>query len=383
MRRLIAAATFSALVASVAVRTAPAQAGPCGPLLTHPPLFQQVIPVASSVSCGAQAWPYGAKYSPNGDRLYVALFGGLVGNGGCRVQRLDPQTFAVLAEIPTGESPQDIALATFPNGAVRLGFVTNSSGSSVTVFNAQDAVVATLPISVLPGAFYPTAFPSSLAVSPNQRHVYVSTGDGSGRVLAIDTLTLAFDPTRAIHLGAGHSATRMVFAGETLIICGALGTPNFTGSTAKVFAVDPVAPANVRELVLGSANNGFQFPSVQDCAVACDGLVWVAGFDLGPQVFAIDPRTLTVRHIVPTLTAQPDGKFNALGLSREGWLVVGDLYTHEISVIHTRRRRVRGVIDAFQLPATLASVQELEFSPQGDKLIATWAGTNNLAVFDL
>jgi DNA-binding beta-propeller fold protein YncE len=383
MRRLIAAASLAALVASVAVRPAPAQAGPCGAPLSLPPLFQQVVPVASSVSCGAQAWPYGAKYSPNGDRLYVALFGGLVGNGGCRVQRLDPQSFAVLAEIPTGESPQDIALTSFPSGAVRLGFVTNSSASSVTVFNAQDVVVATLPISVLPGAFYPTAFPTSLAVSPNQRHVYVSTSDGSGRVLAIDTVTLTFDPTRAIQLGANHTATRMVFARETLIICGAQGTPTFTGSTAKVFAVDPLAPANVRELVLGSANNGFQFPSVQDCAVACDGTLWVAGFDLGPNVFAIDPRTLTVRHVVPTLTSHPDGKFNALGLSPQGWLVVGDLYTHEISVIFTRRRQVGRVIDAFQLPATLASVQELEFSPQGDKLIATWAGTNNLAVFDL
>jgi hypothetical protein len=359
------------------------QVRPCAPRYSPTPQWRTAVSMSSPASCGSSPWPYGARYSPGGERLYVTLFGGLIGNGGCRVLRLDPLSFATLAEVPTGESPQDIAFVTHANGDVRLGFVANSSDSSVTVFDAQDAVVATIPIPYSAGAFFPTAFPASFAVSPSQRHVYVSTQDGTGRVLAIDTATLQLDLAREIQLGADHTATRMVFAGNKLVIGAAEALPNWVGSTAKVMAVDLAQPQLVQELALATASDGFHFPAVQDCAVDCDGTVWVAGYDMGARVFGIDPLSLTLRYVVPTHTSQADGKFQALGLSRDGLLCVADMWTHEISVLDIRLRRWRATLDTAQLPSVQQGAQELEFSPDGRTLLATWAATDNLGVFDL
>lgn len=359
------------------------QVRPCAPRSTPLPQWRTALSMPTAAGCGASPWPYGARYAPDGSCLYVSLFGGFIGNGGCRVLRLDPVTFATLASIPTGESPQDIALITHPNGAVKQGFVANSSGSSVTVFDPLDNVVATIPIPFAPGSFYPTAFPTSLAVSANQRHVYVSTLDGTGRVLAIDTVTLQLDPTRTIQLGPDHSASRMVFAGSRLVIAAAESLPNWVGSTAKVMVVDPTQPQLVHQLPLATASSGNLYPSVQDLAVDCDGTVWAAGFDMGAQVFGIDPLTLTVRFVVPTHTSQPDGKFQSLGLSRDGVLCVADMWTHEISVLDARRRMWRTTIDTTLLGSVQQGAQELEFAPDGRTLLCTWAATDNVGVFDL
>ncbi|MCA9002538.1 MAG: hypothetical protein KDB61_11480, partial [Planctomycetes bacterium] len=40
-------------------------------------------------SCNAvQAWPWAAEYSPDGNHLYVSLFGGYTGSGGCTMLKL-------------------------------------------------------------------------------------------------------------------------------------------------------------------------------------------------------------------------------------------------------------------------------------------------------
>lgn len=356
---------------------------PCAPTFKPLPQWRATHSMSSSAGCGASAWPYDVQYSPDGARLYVSLFGGLVGSGGCRVLRLDPTSFATLAEIPTGESPQDLAFTVDANGAVVRGFVANSSGSSVTIFSAQDAVLATVAIPFAPGSFFPTAFPASLAVAPSQSHVYVSTQDGSGRVLALDANTLALDPARAIQLGPEHSSMRMVFAGQRLVICASQALPNWVGSTAKVMVVDPAQPQLVRGLALATANNGFAFPSVQDCAVDCDGLVWVCGYDMGARVFAIDPRGPTLVRVVDTHTSQPDGKFQSLALSRDGVLCVADMWTNELAVLDTRLRRWRATLDLTSLPSVQQAAQELEFTPDGRVLLTTFAATDNLSVFDL
>ncbi len=356
---------------------------PCAPQFTPLPQWRAAHSMSSSASCGASAWPYDVQYSPDGSRLYVSLFGGFIGAGGCRVLRLDPTSLATLAEIPTAESPQDITFTVDANGAVARGFVANSSGSSVTVFDAQDAVLADIAIPFAPGSFFPTAFPTSVVVSPSQSHVYVSTMDGSGRVFAIDANTLALDPTREIQLGLDHSSIRMVFAGPRLVICASQALPNWVGSTAKVMVVDPAQPQHVRELALATSSNGLLFPSVQDCAVDCDGLVWVCGYDMGARVFAVEPRGLTLARVIDTHTSQPDGKFQSLALSREGVLCVADVWTNELAVLDTRLRRWRATLDLTTLPSAIQGAQELEFAPDGRVLLSTWGGTDNLGVFDL
>lgn len=356
---------------------------PCAPQFFATPQWRDATPMSTATSCGASAWPWSARYSPLGDRLYVTSFGGFIGVGGCRVLRLDPATMQTLASIPTGESPQDIELVTHANGSIRYGFVNCSSASVVTVFDGADAVVATIPIPFTPGGLFPTAFPTSLTKSPDQSVVYVSTSNGEGWIHAIDVHTLQLDPARAVFLGAQHSASRMAFAGSLLVIPASEALPNWVGSTAKVFVVDPAQPGALQQLALATASTGSLFPSPQDCAVDCDGTVWVAGFDMGARVFGVDPRTATLRYIVPTHTSQPEGKFQALGLSKDGVLVVGDFWTHELSVINARARRWRATIDTASLPQVQRGPQDIEFEPSGRSFVAPWAATDNVGRFDL
>ncbi len=157
---------------------------PCGPAILSSPSLQLEVLAGPWQVCATPAWPFSAAYSPSGSDLYVPLFGGFLGGGGCTLARVDPVTFQLLATLPTGESPQEVAFVTWPNGSLRLGFVSCSSSSTVTVFDAANQVIATIPIPVDPSGPFATAFPFGLAVSPNGTHVHVGTGDGQGRVTA-------------------------------------------------------------------------------------------------------------------------------------------------------------------------------------------------------
>lgn len=358
----------------------PQPAPPCRPATVVPPQWHHAVAQSPS-ACGGSVWPFSARFTPRGDRLYVPIFGGLIGNGGCAVRRLHPVSLATLAEIPTGESPQEVAFTTFPDGSLKRGFVTNSSASSVTVFDANDAVVATIPIPFASGGSFATAFPFGLAVSPDQTTVYVGTQDGAGWVHAIDTATMTLAPQRAIYLGADHGVGRCAFAGATLVLTVTRYLPGFVGAEAKLVCVDPAQPQVLNELVLASSSSGLLFPSLQDCAVDCDGTVWTAGLDLGPWVFGIDPTTLTLKHVLPTNTSQPDGKFQALGLSAQGLLVVADFWTDELASFDARRRVWLSVTSMSGLPTFQGAAQELEFAPNRDVLVVPWAASDNLGVF--
>lgn len=339
---------------------------------------------AGCASFGAQ--PFGLAYTPGGERLYAALFGGLIGSGGCTLARIDPQTFQVLTTVATGESPEEIAFVTHPDGSFRYGFVTNGSASSVTVFDAADQLVASVPIPFDAQATYPTAFPFGLAVHPDQSCVYVGTQDGQGFVHALDVDSLSLDPSRRIELGAGHGAARLCFAEGRLVIPAAEYLPAWAGAIAKLFVVDPSAPAQLDEVVLASHSAGLYFPSPQDVAIDCDGRAWVAGFDMGARVFAVDleaaggPRV--VRRI-QTHSSHPAGKFQGLGLSLDGLLCVADVWTNELCWIDVRRGIWLQTTSADDFPAYFRAPQDVLFSPDGTHLLLSWAASDNLCVLQL
>lgn len=355
----------------------------CAPEPLAVPAYDGEFDLAPWQGCGSEAWPFAQAYSPAGDRLYVTLFGGTIGNGGCTVARLDPDTRQVVATITTGESPEELAFVTWPDGSLRYGFVSDSSSSTVTVFDASDAVVATVSIPFDPSGPYPTAFPTGLAVAPDQQRVHVATGNGEGWVHAIDVASLSLDPAYAVDMGRDHSAWRIAFAGERLVIPAGRLHPNFTGSTAKVLVHEPGQPGPPDELVLASADDGMHFPSPSDLAVDCAGRVWVAGFDLGARVLAVDPAGPTLLGTIPTFTSNPDGKFQALGLSADGLLVAGDLWTDELSVIDVRSGTWLATVDGGQLPAVHRGPQEVVFDERRGEMVVSWAGTDDLSWFDL
>jgi len=376
------AQTVRARRVPLAARTgAPAPHAGCAPLPLTLPVWSGVAQLGGLQTCSTNPWPFTARHTPDGTRLYVPLFGGLIGSGGCAVARLDPVTLQPLATIPTGEGPQDVAFVTDTHGALRLGFVANSAASTVTVFNANDQVVATVVIPPLPGGPWPTAFPSGLVASPDGRYVYVGTSDGQGRVHALNTATLALDPTRAVQLGASHTTARLAMVGELLVIPATELLAGFTGATAKLCTAQPGVPGSLRQLVLASDSSGFLFPSPMDVAVDCDGTAWVAGFDMGPRVFAVDPATMTLRASVPSATSNPDGKFQALGLAPDGLLVVADYYTDELALIDARRRTWLTTLDPQAHPIRPRFVQDIEFSPRWPGFLLPCALGGELARF--
>jgi len=338
------------------------------------------VELASFTSCaGGSAWPWVARAAPGGPFLYVSLFGGIIGSSGCEVLKLDARTHAVVRRIPTGLGPQEIVFLEDGDGRTRYWLVANSTASSVSVFDSRDELVTEIALPFDAGAAWPTAFPSGLAVAPDQSRVFVGTLDDSGRVFAIDTASFTLAPAETLTLGADHTLGRMLFAGGRLVVPATLHTPDFSASTAKLVFVDPRDPSTAAELVLASASDGIHFPSVQDLELACDGRLFAAGFDMGPQVFVVDPAAAVLLGTIPTGTPGP-GKFQALALSERGLLVVADLWYDEVAFLDAWRESWIETLDLRTLPLAHDQVNELVFERSG-RLVAVCQASDNLAVF--
>ncbi len=324
----------------------------------------------------SQAWPWTAAFSPGGAHLYVPLFGGYAGQGGCTLLKLDAVTLQHQSTIQVQESPEEVVFTTDVNGQMALGFVTNSSASSVTVFDASDFILAHLPIPVRPGSSFGTAFPFGMAVSPDQSTVWVGTSEG--RIFALDVASGTLDLSRTIDLGSNVGFTRFGFHGNQLVLPATSYHQNYQGSTAKLILLDPAQPATLQEVILGTSPTASAFPSPQDFAIR-NGKIYVAGFDMGPQVLVVDAQTLALDAPIPTGTGHPGGKFQALTISASGLLLVADYTTAEIARIDTNTARLLGVV-----PASTYGYgpQELTISPDGHTLLVPTAA-DNLVRFDL
>jgi len=298
------------------------------------------------------------------------------------IARLDAATHEVLATLAVDLGPQELAFTRLPSGRMDLGFVTCSSASTVTVFDPDDSVVASIPVPFDPDGPFQTAFPSALPLSPDGSRLYVGTLDGSGDVHVIDTRTLARLPAETLHWGAEHGIGRLAFHGGTLVVPLTEYLPGFVGSTAKVGFVDPSRPRGASALTLVSATDGASFPAPQDVAFGCGGKAYVAGFDMGPRVWVVDVASRSLLGTVPTFTSQAAGKFQGLAADGRGMLVVADFFTDEIAVIDTRTDAWVRTSDVATL-GPHGQVTELVFAPGRGELVAPCLTSENLAVFAL
>ncbi len=346
---------------------------PQGPRL----VYRDTTQLSAFASCTAnQAWPWTAQYGPSGSHLYVPLFGGFTGQGGCTLLKLDAQTMQHLGTIQLQESPEEVVFATGPGGVLHRGFATNSSASSVTIFDGSDQVLGHVPIPVRPGNTFGSAFPYGMAVSPDQGTVWVGTSEG--RIFAIDVSTGTLDPLRTIDLGAGIGFARFTFMGSLLVLTVTEYHQNYQGSTAKLMVLDPAFPAGAQSIVLGTSPTSAAFPSPQDLAIQ-NGKIFVAGFDMGPQVFVIDAQSVTLDRTLNTGTNHPQGKFQALGLTPGGMLLVADFTTSEIARIDTVTGRFLGIVAGANQGF---GPQELTLSPDGQTLLVPMA-SDDLVRYDL
>jgi DNA-binding beta-propeller fold protein YncE len=352
----------------------------CRPSRVSPAIPFGHLALGSYLGCSADsALPWSVAFAPGGQFAYVSLFGGLIGNGGCLLAKVDVASHLVTSLIQVEESPEEMVFTSFPNGNMRFGWVGCSSASSVVVFNTGDQIVASIPIPADAGSGWPTAFPSGLVVSPDQKRVWVGTLDGSGRIFALDGRVPALLPAETIHLGPNRAVGRMQFANGELIIPATRMHAAGQGSTAELIFLDPRDPANRTVLPLATSADGSAFPSAQDLALACDGRVFVVGFDLGPSIYVVSAATRSLLRTLPTFTSHSQGKFQALGLSPQGLLAVADFYTNEVSLYDTWGERWLGLVDATAYTSVHTQLNELAFTPDGRELWFACHTSENLA----
>ena len=121
------------------------------------------IPVGSS--------PAEVAVTPNGRFAYV------INTLGDTVSVISAATNTVVATVPVATFPQGIAIT--PNGA--FAYVTSSAASTISVIDtATNTVVATIPVS---------SIPFRIAIAPNQPLAYVTHGAFDPSVTVLNTTT--------------------------------------------------------------------------------------------------------------------------------------------------------------------------------------------------
>ena len=111
--------------------------------------------------------------------------------------------------------------------------------------------------------------------------------------------------------------------------------------------------------------------------------LFVAGFDMGPNVYVVQVPSGAVTAVLPTNTSQGPGSFQALGLSSRGLLCVADLLTNEIAFLDAWSEQWLGTLDASLLPGLNSQLNELTFSPDGSRLIVTATASDTLVLLDV
>lgn len=337
--------------------------------------------VAGQANCGAPPRPWSAAFTPDGRDLYVSLFGGFLGSGGCRLLHLDGQTGAVLGSIPVGESPEDIVLQLGPQGSLIHGFVTCSSESRVDVFNAQDQIVTTIPLPPVVGGSFPSVFPFGIVLDEARDTVWVGTNDGSGRLFGIDLNSLTLDPARTIDLGLQRGVARFALHDQELVVPTFRFTPGFTGSIAELLIVNPDRGAGHEVIPLAEADSNGAFPAPQEVVITADGRALVAGFDMGPRVYVTHLASRTPLPPFPTHTSQSLGKFQCMALSADGLLIVTDFFTGEISRMSAFDGTLLGITESTDLIGFHDAFTAALFRPDQSEFVLVATGSDSLARF--
>ena len=353
---------------------APSSGALCVPGNPVAPAYSGAIDLSSELDCNAttNAGPWSARLSPDGQDLFVTLSGpvGSFGMENCLVARVDAGTGAVSGSSSVGLFPEEVAWT--KAGAVRTGFVTNSTSGTVTVIDAQGQVQDTI---VLPDPLeFGSCFPFGIATSPDQQRVYVGTLDGSGEIHVLDPASHSVVDTLVVPGGHG----RLAFFGRNLVVPVTEYDPFFTSSVASVVFVDPADPEGAVTVAIPSPST---FPSAQDVAIRCDGRVYLSGLSLGSSIHVLDARTRSYVGAIPATTS--GGLHQGLALSPAGLLALADYASEELAFFDAWTEQPLALVDLSMLPDVHVDPEELVFSKDGGRLWAVCNGSDSLAVFDV
>jgi DNA-binding beta-propeller fold protein YncE len=329
--------------------------------------------------------PFGLAFGPNGD-LYVALSGissfvnpQFFNNN--VVLRVNPVSHAVTSVIPVGLFPEEISFASALGGPT-IGIVTNSTDGTVSIFDLVTEQILGTP--VLPGGFF-ASFPFSVVINQDGKIAYISTGDGTNTLRAIDIDPNS--PTAWQHVPAKDLATasgnagRMMRLGDMLYLPTTAFDPFFSGSTASVEALPlPGSSGAAAAVKLGFDNTYTKYPSTQDVVIAPDGIAYFAGTDMSGRIYGFQTSTGQLCRAFPSGTMI--GVHTGLALSPDGTvLVVCDIASNEISFLDVARGKPISVVNTALLGFGFYSPNDAVFSPDGSKVFVTMQGSEAVLEF--
>jgi len=337
--------------------------------LVVPTLGQQFAHDISLSGLGnGDAKPFGLAYEPTSNQLYVALSGSF-GTPNNVVAVIDVATDTVKQVIPVGLYPEDIAFVYDASGNFRYGAVTNSTSGSVTLWDDQDQVVATvaLPDPWMMGSCYPFG----ITASEDGQFFYITTQDGTGEIYAVNVNTLSLDTTAGL-AAPFRSGGRPVHANGTLFAPMTTYTATWTGSEAGLGACSSVA---TNYTMLHVEDEISTYPSGQDLVQLPDGrMVWGGLFANNRlYIFSADGAL--------EQTVSCSAGAHGLGVNETGDILVAcGLYGNLLSFVDLNTMKEISTVSVSNVGLGYSMPNDAVFA--GGKLYVTSHGTEEVMVFD-
>jgi YVTN family beta-propeller protein len=288
--------------------------------------------------------PFGLTASPDGQTIWVANSGGLLDNSNT-VTIIDVSTLTEDPDkITVGLFPEDIAFTS--DGA--QAFVTNSTDGTVSVIDASMRSV-TSTISLAP---VPLQFPFGIAVSGNDRKVFVTSGaaefDGSDLNIAV----LGRHPNGHVSLSGGIELPGLTGRPVLRGVANALLVPVSAAETgeAKLVSIGVGSESIRREVTLAGSTG---FPN--DMAVTPDGrFAYVSIYDFSGGtggVWVVDLLHFQTVTVINT----GDPHVFGIGITPDGRFVFAtNLAQNTVSVIRTDTNTIVATVAVGQAPNDVA-----------------------------
>ncbi|MFT7516694.1 MAG: DNA-binding beta-propeller fold protein YncE [Myxococcota bacterium] len=240
--------------------------------------FKQEISLTGLGDPNTTAKPFGISYNPVNQLVYVAIAGSF-GASNNVLAVIDPTTDTLLSTIDVGLFPEDIAF----DPITGVGAVTNSTSGSVSFFDINNVVIASLQ---LPDPFgIGSCYPFGIVYKNGM--FYVGTVDGSGEVYAINSTTFTLESTRGF--SASYQSIGRMFAStsnSSILLSTTSYNAAWSGSTGGVFAHDLADSNSGRQINYASADNLGLYPSASAFANA-NGKTFMTGLDFEGLLYRI------------------------------------------------------------------------------------------------
>lgn len=319
----------------------------------------------------ASAKAFGISYEPVTDQIYVAISGDFGGNNNA-VAVIDPQTNSVTSTITVGLFPEDIAFAYDTLGQLLYGAVTNSTSGTVSIWDANNTVVATI---ALPDPFaIGSCFP--FGIIEHQGFFWVTTQDGSGDVHAIDISSLSYAVSQSFSTNF-RSGSRLAAYGDSLFIPTTEFLAGFSGSKGGMFQHDINLDAEIDSWFVERDDQFLAYPSGQEIAFLSDGSAFFTGLDFGGHLYKLDANG-QVDRVVDLEGANGQGL--ALDPTQD-LLAVAGFVTHELILVDAMNDSLLSKVDVSSVGSGGHSLpNDVVFAH--NRIYMTLQGSEKVLVFD-